>query len=81
MTAEKKKSKETFEERFGKLREIIDNLSEGELPLDELESSFKEGIKLCELCLEDLDRVEQSVQTLVKKSDGRFSTEEFEEDE
>jgi len=75
------KTPQTFEERFQRLRDIVDKLSEGDLPLDQLEACFKEGMVLCQLCAEDLDRVEQSVQTLIKDSEGRFSTEDFEGEE
>ncbi|HNT33581.1 MAG TPA: exodeoxyribonuclease VII small subunit [bacterium] len=72
---------QTFEERFQRLKDIVEQLSEGDLPLNELESVFKEGISLCQLCAEDLDRVEQSVQVLIKDSEERFRTEPFEREQ
>lgn len=71
----------SFEERFERLRNIVERLSDGDLPLEQLESSFKEGMSLCELCMCDLDRVEQGVQVLVKDAERRFATVDFETEE
>lgn len=80
-TKNENETPQTFEERFQRLKDIVEQLSEGDLPLNELESVFKEGISLCQLCAEDLDRVEQSVQLLIKDSEDRFRTEPFEREE
>lgn len=55
-----------FEEALKKLDEIIEELEKGELSLEETISKFEEGIKLCKLCREKIDKAEMKIEKLME---------------
>ncbi|MBC7081396.1 MAG: exodeoxyribonuclease VII small subunit [Thermoplasmatales archaeon] len=55
-----------FEEALKKLEEIIEELEKGELSLDETISKFEEGIKLCKLCKEKIEKAEMKIEKLME---------------
>lgn len=55
-----------FEEALRKLEEIIEELEKGELSLDETISKFEEGIKLCKLCKEKIEKAEMKIEKLME---------------
>jgi len=55
-----------FEEALKKLEEIIEELEKGELPLEETISKFEEGIKLCKLCREKIQKAEMKIEKLME---------------
>ncbi|MEM1514287.1 MAG: exodeoxyribonuclease VII small subunit [Candidatus Thermoplasmatota archaeon] len=55
-----------FEEALKKLDEIIEELEKGELTLEETISKFEEGIKLCKLCKEKIQKAEMKIEKLLE---------------
>ena len=59
-----------FEEAMERLEEIVQNLENGELPLEEALKVFEEGMKLTKFCSGKLEEAEKRVTLLVKESGG-----------
>ncbi|MDZ5471060.1 exodeoxyribonuclease VII small subunit (plasmid) [Bacillus sp. 31A1R] len=60
----------TFEEAMKKLEVIVDKLEEGDIPLEEAISIYKEGMELSKLCHDKLKNVEEQL-TQILTEDGR----------
>ncbi len=58
-----------FEEALTRLEEIVDQLSQGDAPLDKSLELFEEGTALIKKCGQALDKAEQKVELLVKALD------------
>ena len=69
----------SFEKALEKLERIVDQLETGDLPLDNSLKKYEEGIKLVRACQQKLDKAKKKIETLVKKDDGSFDLESFEE--
>jgi len=67
----------TFEEALEGIKGIIEKLEEGNLPLKESVTKFKEGVELLRFCNKELKEAEMSIQKIVDK-DGKIKLEEFE---
>ncbi|MGE5552780.1 MAG: exodeoxyribonuclease VII small subunit [Betaproteobacteria bacterium] len=63
----------SFEQAFTRLKEIVSELEQGELPLDRALSLFEEGIGLSRVCRARLDEAEGRVQQLLREADGRLT--------
>ena len=57
----------SFEESLKKLKEIVDSLESGEVPLRESMSKFREGNDIINQCYKELENAELQVETIVKK--------------
>ncbi len=68
-----------FEKSLAKLESIIEELENGELPLNESIKTFEEGVKLTKHCQELLTKAELKVQKLLEKDDGTLDLEDFDE--
>ena len=75
----KKKKQIQFEEAFKRLETIVAQLESGEESLENSLELFEEGIQLAETCRTKLDKAEQVISKLIKKSDGSISLEESDE--
>lgn len=71
----------TFEEALEKLEEAVNQLERGQIPLDEALDCFEAGVQSANLCRKKLRAVEARIETLMKNSDGTFTTEPFDEHE
>ena len=60
----------TFEQRLGRLEEIVSSLEKGDVQLADSLALFAEGTKLVESCSRELDQAEQQVVKLMKGPDG-----------
>ncbi|KKK33242.1 exodeoxyribonuclease VII small subunit [Mesobacillus campisalis] len=60
----------TFEEAMEKLEQIVEKLEEGDVPLEEAISFYKEGMELSKLCHNKLKHVEEQL-TQVLTDDGQ----------
>ena len=69
----------TFEEAFSRLEQLVQELEQGGTNLERSVKAFQEGMDLIGICNEQLQKAEQKVQQLIKKSDGTLSAEEAEE--
>ncbi|MDR4948524.1 exodeoxyribonuclease VII small subunit [Neobacillus cucumis] len=64
----------TFEEAMAKLEQIVEKLEEGDVPLEEAITFYKEGMELSKLCHDKLKTVEEQLTQIITE-DGR--TERF----
>jgi len=55
-----------FEEAMKRLEEIIEEIERGELSLEETISKFEEGIKLCKLCKDKIQKAEMRIEKLLE---------------
>ena len=67
----------TFEQRLGRLEEIVAALERGDAPLADSLALFEEGTKLIASCSKELDTAEQHVVRLMRGPDGAPSEEPF----
>ncbi len=63
----------SFEEAMEQLETIVDRLEEGDVPLEEAISIYKNGMELSKLCHEKLKSVEEQL-TEILTSDGQKET-------
>ncbi|RDU35174.1 exodeoxyribonuclease VII small subunit [Neobacillus piezotolerans] len=66
--AEEKKL--TFEQAMDELERIVERLEEGDVPLEEAISFYKEGMELSKLCHDKLKNVEEQLAQIITE-DGR----------
>lgn len=59
----------SFEEAMGKLEVLVDRLEEGDVPLEEAISIYKDGMELSKLCHVKLKQVEEQL-TQILTDDG-----------
>ncbi|MCR5302620.1 MAG: exodeoxyribonuclease VII small subunit [Lachnospiraceae bacterium] len=64
----------TLEETFEKIDEVMEKLSDDELPLEESFAVYKEGMELLDKCQKIIDDVDRKVNELAA-ADGRQSEE------
>ena len=64
----------TFEAAMAKLEQIVEKLEEGDVPLEEAITFYKEGMELSKLCHDKLKTVEEQLTQIITE-DGR--TERF----
>jgi exodeoxyribonuclease VII small subunit len=70
-------AQKTFEQSMKQLEQIVQELEDGDLPLEKALKKFEEGMKLTKLCSEKLDETEKKVSVLLKNSEGRISERSF----
>jgi len=68
--------KRSFEEALEEIEEITEGLEEGNLPLRESTTKFKEAVELLKFCNKEIKEVEMSIQKIVDK-DGKIKFEDF----
>ncbi len=66
-----------FEKSLGRLEAIVEEMENGDLPLEQMIKHFEEGSRLVMLCSGKLNEVEQKIEKLVKKG-GVLTEEPFE---
>ena len=59
----------SFEEAMEKLEVLVDRLEEGDVPLEEAISIYKDGMELSKLCHDKLKQVEEQL-TQILTEDG-----------
>ena len=65
-------AQKTFEQSMKQLERIVQELEDGDLPLEKAIKKFEEGIKLTKLCSEKLDETEKKISVLLKNSEGQI---------
>lgn len=75
-----KKNDETmsFEASLDRLEKIVQEMEDGNLPLDGMIARFEEGQGLLKVCRKKLNEVQKKVEVLMKK-EGQFATEELDD--
>ena len=71
-----KKSATLFEDSLAELEKLVEQMEQGDIPLEESLKSFEQGIKLTRTCQKALQEAEQKVQVLLKKN-GQQTLEPF----
>ena len=66
-------AQKTFEQSMKQLERIVQELENGDLPLEKAIKKFEEGIKLTKLCSEKLDETEKKISVLLKKSEAQMT--------
>ena len=61
--------KKTFENALDKLESIVQELESGSLDLDKMLKLFEKGMKLTRLCHDQLQEVEDRINTIIKEGD------------
>lgn len=69
-----------FEAALAELEQLVEQMEQGELPLEQSLQSFERGIALTRQCQEALRAAEQKVQILLEK-DGTTTVEDFHREE
>jgi exodeoxyribonuclease VII small subunit len=70
-----------FEPALARLEEIVQELEQGDLPLEQSLKLFEEGIKLSRICNTRLEEAERKVEILLKDKEGKLKAQPFEEQE
>jgi len=70
--------KADFERSLARLEEVVRKLESADLSLDEAMKLFEEGVQLSRDCQKQLEEAEGRVEILLKKADGKLTTETFE---
>lgn len=67
----------TFESSLAQLEQIVEQLENGDLPLEESLKLFEDGVRLSRECRERLSDAERRIEVLMKDGDGRLSLSEL----
>lgn len=71
----------SFENSMNELREIVDKLQSGNLPLEDSIKLFQEGTKLIAYSHKKLDEIQKKVKILTEEKDGEITAKDFDSDE
>ena len=69
--------KKTFEESMKQLEQIVEDLEDGDLPLEDALKKFEEGVLLSKFCFHKLDETEKKVSLLLKEPGGQIQETPF----
>jgi exodeoxyribonuclease VII small subunit len=67
----------TFEASLAELEKIVEQLENGDLPLEESLKLFETGVKLSRECRERLTEAERRIEILMKDGNGNLSLSEL----
>lgn len=73
------KTEKSFESSLKELERIVEQLEEGDLPLEKSLELFEQGVRLSRDCQKRLDEAERKVEILLKGDDGTLTTARFDE--
>jgi exodeoxyribonuclease VII small subunit len=80
MPAKKKEgAPSTFEESMRRLEKIVEQLENGDVPLEQAMELYEEGIAVSKICAEKLTRAELTLKRLGKDVNGKFTVTDEEE--
>jgi len=68
---------ESFEKNLERLDSIVRQLDDAELPLERALVLYEEGMKLSEVCHQQLEEAEGRIEILMKKAGGKVVAEPF----
>jgi exodeoxyribonuclease VII small subunit len=63
----------TFEESLRRLEEIVNQLEQGDVPLEDSLRLYEEGIGLSKICAQRLSQAELTLKKLGKDLEGNFT--------
>ena len=70
-----------LEKSLADLEALVEELENGDLPLEKAMKKFEEGIKLTRGCQQALKEAEQKVEILLKSTGGEASLQAFDADD
>lgn len=70
--------KKTFEQSLSQLEKIVQELEDGDLPLEKAIKKFEEGIRLSKLCGQKLDQTEKRINLLMQNGNNGHTETPFE---
>jgi len=70
----------TFESSLAELEKIVEQLENGDIPLEESLKLFESGVKLSRECRERLTEAERRIEVLVKDGSGNLNLSELSHD-
>ncbi len=70
----------TFEQSLKQLERVVQELEDGDLPLEKAIKKFEEGIQLTKFCSQKLDETEKKVSILLKNTQGQVTEKPFSPD-
>ncbi|MDH3568472.1 MAG: exodeoxyribonuclease VII small subunit [Desulfobacteraceae bacterium] len=70
----------TFEQSLKQLERIVQELEDGDLPLEKAIKKFEEGIQLTKFCSQKLDETEKKISILLKNTEGQITEKPFSPD-
>jgi exodeoxyribonuclease VII small subunit len=70
----------TFEQSLKQLERIVQELEDGDLPLEKAIKKFEEGIQLTKFCSQKLDETEKKISILLKNAQGQIVEKPFKPD-
>ena len=68
----------SFEASLEALEQIVQELEQGDLPLEKSLELFEQGIRLSRECQERLSQAERRIEVLLRDNQGRVTVSEFE---
>ena len=71
-----KKTPPNLEKSMTQLEEIVQQLEEGDIPLEKALQQFEKGVKLSRDCQQALDNAEQRVKVLIKDELADFRSDD-----
>ncbi|MCS7080364.1 MAG: exodeoxyribonuclease VII small subunit [Chloracidobacterium sp.] len=72
MPAKKANEPPSYEAALAELEQIVQQMEDGQLPLETSLDLFERGMMLARLCRERLTAAEQRIETILKSADGDF---------
>ena len=70
-------AQKTFEQSMKQLERIVQELEDGDLPLEKAIKKFEEGIKLTKFCSQKLDETEKKISVLLENTEGQVIEKPF----
>lgn len=72
-----RQSRKTFESAMKQLEKIVQELEDGELPLEKAMKKFEQGMELSRFCAHKLDETEKKVTLLLQNEKGDVTEHPF----
>lgn len=66
----------SFEAAMERLEQIVQQLEQGDAPLEQAIELFQEGMQLSRFCNQKLEQVERKIEMLIEE-DGKYIKQEF----
>ena len=70
----KMKGSISFEEKLDKLKEVVEDLEDGDIPLKESTDKYQDSLNLIKQCYDELESAELKIEKIMKK-EGKVITE------
>jgi len=74
-------AEKSFEQSLKQLEQIVNDLEEGDLPLEKAIKKFEDGIKLSKYCSDKLDETEKKITLLLKEQNGSIIEKPFDRED